>query len=214
MYKGSKGVLERVICHGGQGKEERVMKNALSKSCISFGLFMAIVFCMSLVLADESGTGKMPISNSQIPALIDVSKIKFEIIGTMFVTELEGVGRKFKETEPEKYRGMVVTVRIKKPAGMALKIFNADLPLHYYHGDDYDVMICQGLSSFSTTQDVDRPMQLFNRYGSTSTGTSSTQASEVYLDIFYQYLEPDTGDIYIMIANTMGAHYKTEGWEK
>jgi hypothetical protein len=150
---------------------------------------------------------------SSIPGAIDLSKIHFAIDTVIFVSKLEGVNASYNENQPDKFRGLVITVRVTKPAGASLTVHGPDFDLHYNHGDTYDVLNCQGLSGFSKTKDVDRPMRLWSTgIGSVSTGTSTQDSDTLYMDIFYQYLEPDTKDVYLMIAQPTGLHYTTNGW--
>jgi len=151
---------------------------------------------------------------SAIPGAIDLAKIRFEIMKSMFVDKLEGVNASYTENQPEKFRGLILTVRITKPAGESLTIHGPDLDLHYYHGETYDVLNCQGLSGFSKTMDVDRPMRLWSTgIGSVATGTSTQDSDILYIDVFYQYLEPDTKEVFLMIAQPTGLRYQTNGWK-
>ena len=50
------------------------------------------------------------------PQVLDLSKLKFQIVDATFVSSLDAGEGKFQETSPEKYRGMVLTVKITKPA--------------------------------------------------------------------------------------------------
>ncbi len=73
---------------------------------------------------------------------------------------------------------------------------------------------CSGLSNFSTIMDTDRTMNLFALgYGSTSTGLATMKRETVYVDAFFQNMESDTRDLYLLIAQPIGAHLKTEGWQ-
>ncbi|MEO0108422.1 MAG: hypothetical protein ABIK62_04540, partial [candidate division WOR-3 bacterium] len=147
------------------------------------------------------------------PGLIDPSRIRFTILSATFVTELEGTTSRFRETQLDKYRGMVVTCRIVKPAGYKLKLHAPDIALHYNHGDEYDVAPCNGISNFSTERGTDRPMKLLSRgQGSQTTLTSATAAETIYVDFFFQYMEPDTRDIHLCVAQPAGASLVTNGW--
>jgi len=152
-------------------------------------------------------------AKDDIPGACDMAKVSFEIVGATFVTKLDGVSATFTESEPEKFHGMVLTVKVRKPAGEQLQLFAPDLCLHYRHGDAFDVMPCQGLSTFSTTNDTDRVMNFFARsYGSTTTGVATQGASTVYVDAFFQYIEPDTSDLCLLVAQSVGAQFTTKGW--
>jgi hypothetical protein len=175
--------------------------------------FVTIALCI-LALAVLPGRVARAEPASPIPGLIDLSKVHFEIVKSMFVNKLEGINASYTENQPEKFRGLVLTVRIAKPAGEALTIHGPDLDLHYNHGETYDVLNCQGLSGFSKSMDVDRPMRLWSTgIGSVTTGTSTLDADTLYMDVFYQYLESDTKDVYLMIAQPTGLHTTTSGWK-
>ena len=175
--------------------------------------YVTIALCI-LSLAALPGRVTAAETASSIPGSIDLSKVHFEIMKAVFVSKLEGINASYTENQPDKFRGLLLTVRITKPVSEALTIHGPDLDLHYNHGDTYDVLNCQGLSSFSKSLDVDRPMRLWSTgIGSVTTGTSTQDSDVLYMDVFYQYLEPDTKDVYLMIAQPTGLHYTTSGWK-
>jgi hypothetical protein len=148
-----------------------------------------------------------------MPGEIEVRDCRFEILDTRFVTELDGLLRRFEETEPDEYRGMVMTVRITKPAGHKLTFHAADIALHYYYSsDDYDVAPCQGISLFSTTRAADRQMRLSRGWLEISTSDRTTEARTVYCDLFFQNMESGTSDCWLTIAQPVGAYYRSRGW--
>lgn len=153
-------------------------------------------------------------SDSAVPGAVDISALKMKIVGAAFVTEYDGGIARYKESQPDKYHGVVVTLRITKPKGMALSLNAADLPLHYTRGTDHEVAPCHGLSAFSTCQDHDRPMTIGAAgFVKTSTRLATTSAEEVYVDCFYQGMESDTDEMHILVAQPTGAAgFRTEGW--
>jgi len=148
------------------------------------------------------------------PGVLDLKKVKIEIVGATFVKELTGVNNAvFKESNPSKYRGLVLTLKVQKPAGEELTLYCQDLVLHYRYGDKSDVARCYGISAFSVGNDVDRPMFLSPQgLASSSTGAATTKASVVYVDLFFQNMEPDTSELHLFVAQPIGASYKTDGW--
>ncbi len=164
--------------------------------------FLVLVGGMSLRQAEAA----------QPPLAIDVDEVSFRIVDATFVLKLDGVDETFEETEEDEYRGLVITVEIKKRAGEQLTLCAQDFPLHYHYGKKSDVAKCQGLSTFSSVRDVDRTMNLYSGgLGRSSTGLSTTKKSTVYVDIFYQFMEPDTTDMHLLVAQPVGATYQCSG---
>lgn len=148
-----------------------------------------------------------------VPGLLDLEGVTMEIVGAHFVKYYEGVNAVFEETEPETYRGLLLTVRIEKPAGRALTLHYPDVSLHYNWGDDYDVAPCNGISAFSTELQTDRPMTFSaSGWGKATTGIATTDAEVVYVDFFFQNMEAETSDLYICIGQPQAGPFKTEGW--
>jgi len=149
------------------------------------------------------------------PDALDVTKAKFQIVGATFVTKVQGANAtRFEESQLDKFRGLILTVQVTKPAGEELTLFAQDFVLHYRFGDKTDVARCQGLSGFSGQMDVDRPMSLFaNGIGRTTTGLSTTKLDTMYLDLFFQFMEPNTSDIHLFVAQPTGAWFQTNGWK-
>jgi len=146
------------------------------------------------------------------PRALDLNTVKMEIANAEFVTELEGQTSSYNAPDASEYRGVVLTVKVTKPAGTPLSIEAPDLSLHYYFGEDSDVVPCLGLSSFSTGLESDRAMALFNRgYGKTETQKYSTNAGTVYFDAFFTGLEPNVNDIYLFVGKPVTSRH-TEGW--
>jgi hypothetical protein len=131
-----------------------------------------------------------------------------------FVSELGGANATYKEVLPDKFRGIVVTLRIQKAENEALSLYAQDLALHYNYGKRRDVARCSGVSSFSLTREAERPMTFFAQgVGSITTGLNTTRATEVFVDAFFQGMEPDTADIDLYVAQPIGATRVTQGWK-
>lgn len=149
------------------------------------------------------------------PLVLNTNKVKIEITDVAFVKELDGAVGRFQETDPEKYRGVVVTLSIHKAAGESLTLLAQDFCLHYRYGNQVDVAPCIGLSTFATTQDAERPMKFFARgRGTATTGASTAKSETVYVDVFFQNMEKDTSDIHLLVAQPIGASFKTQGWKQ
>ncbi len=186
------------------------MKKLFSKHWVTLRILLVTSLCVmaSLPVAPEVGA-------RSIPGLLDFSKLKIEIVAANFVTEYGGITSRYTTDKPEEHRGLVLTLRISKPADTPVKLHVADIALHYYYGNKYDVAPCKGVSSFSTELKTDRPMK-FSKvgFGSTSTGIFSMQAGVVYVDLFFRSMEPNTGNLYLLIAQPVGISFKTEGYKK
>jgi hypothetical protein len=149
------------------------------------------------------------------PETFDLTKVRFQIVDATFVSRLEGTQGRFQETHPDLYRGLIATVKITKQAGAELTLACQDIALHYRHGQQSDIAKCFGLSTYSLRQDEDRAMALYSQgWGRSSTGTATTRADTVYIDIFFQNMEPDTRDLYLFVAQPTGAHFTAAGWKK
>jgi hypothetical protein len=108
---------------------------------------------------------------------------------------------------------MLLTLRVTKPAGEPLTLFAPDLALHYRRGEGSEVSRCFGLSVFSTEQDVERPIRLFQRgYGLTATGQATVKADVLYVDAFFDSIEPDIREVHLLVAQPVGAALATNGW--
>jgi hypothetical protein len=169
-------------------------------------LSLALVCAASSLLAQKVWAADPPLA---FPA----NDVSLRIVGATFVTKLEGMTNRFEESEPDEYRGLVLTVEVRKPAGEEVTFIGQDFTLHYRYGDSSDVSPCNGLSTFSAEKDVDRQMKLFRRVGRVTTGLSTTQAEIVYVDMFFQYMEAETSDLYLFVAQDSGASFRTSGWK-
>ncbi len=147
------------------------------------------------------------------PKAIDFSAVKMEIANAEFVTKLEGQTSTYNAQDDGEYRALLLTIKVTKPAGTVLAIEAPDLCIHYYFGEDDDVVPCRGLSSFSTALESDRPLRLFERgYGETETQKYSTNADTVYFDAVFTMLEPNVSDVYLFVGKQV-AEVHTEGWK-
>ncbi len=145
--------------------------------------------------------------------ILDLNKVRFQIVEATFVTKLDSAKAQFQEHEPNRYHGLIVTVRVTKTAGVPLTLTCQDINLHYRFGQESDIAQCYGLSNFTTQQYEDRFMALFSQgYGKSTTELAATRSGAVYVDVFFQKMEPQTRDLYLFISQPTGAHFTTPGW--
>jgi hypothetical protein len=174
----------------------------------TLSVFLALQLLAPAALADEKAASGPPLG------VLDIKKVKIEILGVYFMKELKGVNASFKQNNDAKYRGMVMTVKVRKPAGEPLTLNAQDLVLHYSYGSSSDIAKCSGLSAFSTANDTDRPMALYAQgLGSQTTGAATTNGSVVYIDLFFQAMEQDTSDLHLLVAQPAGISFKADGWK-
>ena len=179
----------------------------MMKQVLLRGLYAALLCCLLGAKVHAQTT------NRKAPGIVDMSKIKIDIVAARFVTRLEGVnGYRYEAQKPEEYRGMVAVLRIQKPAGMPVKLTVQDLAMHYTYGGDTDISPCRGLSVFSTDRNVDRPMNFFKHFGGVKTAVASSEASVVYVDAFFDFMEPTTRDLHLAVAQPTGAYFRASGW--
>jgi hypothetical protein len=58
-------------------------------------------------------------------------------------------------------------------------------------------------------------MALYSQgWGQSTTGLATTKSGIVYIDVFFQNMEPNTSDLYLFMAQPTGAHYTSQGWKK
>lgn len=169
--------------------------------------FLVLAGGVSLSLAQQERANEPPLP-------LQIKDVQFRIVEATFVNKLETADARFEETELDLYRGLVLTVQVKKAAGSELTLVAQDFPLHYRYGAKSDVARCEGLSTFSKQEDVDRTMSLYpGGLGRSSTGLSTTKAGTIYVDMFFQFMEPDTSELYLFVAQPVGATFETTGWE-
>lgn len=170
---------------------------------------VALMAGVSLSSAQQGDAAAAP------PFVLSMEDLQFRIADATFVSEYQGAnGSSFKETQMDQYRGLVLTVEVRKPAGKELTLVAQDISLHYNYGTSSDVAGCFGLSAYSAEKDADRAMSLYpGGYGRSATGLSTTKASVVYVDMFFQNMEPSTSQLHLFIAQPVGASFETTGWE-
>ena len=157
-----------------------------------------------------------PADSGSVPAALDVRRLRISVVAERYLTEVQGVNVSFEEPEPDAYRSLVLTLRVDKPAGTPIELRANDLVLHYRRGEAgraYDVTPALGVSMFSTRADALRPMVLepqgrcFAR-----SAPQATSASVVYVDVFFPSLEPDTRELYLLVAQPAGVFFRSRGW--
>ncbi|MEE8580945.1 MAG: hypothetical protein V3T33_05075 [Myxococcota bacterium] len=167
------------------------------------------ILCTTGIGSAEDAT----VPSRPVPTLLRLDQVAIQLVDARFVTEYEGTDNRYEAGEPDEYRAVVITLELTKQAGQKVVLSAPDLALHYYHGDSTDVLPCNGISGFSTERDTDRPMVLLERgYGRSVTGVATAKAEKVYVDVFFDYLEPDTTDLYLLLAQPVGGGYGTRGW--
>lgn len=143
-----------------------------------------------------------------------VTGATFKVIGAHFVEEYQGINEKFETNDAAKFRGVILTVEVKKYPDEVLTLFAPDFSLHYYYGDSFDVVQCYGISGFSTARDTDRPMTFFGAgYGKAATGMATTKGKKVYVDLFFRDLEPTISNLYLFMGTPVGKPFASGGWE-
>lgn len=209
---------------------------------VALGLFV-VVACVAFFLwspakapvEDQAGEAASSTEKAQVgeaagesqdgsvtgcPYAVPLGQVEMEIVEIFFTDVVHGIDgnqMKLDDEKKEKFRLGVVAIKIIKPAGESLEIAAADLTLHYNHGDDTEAAPCEGLSGFSTTLDVDRPMKLSRVMGpgftKQATGARSTEASEIYVDATFAYLEPDIRECWICVGQPSTTEpYVAPGW--
>jgi hypothetical protein len=174
--------------------------------------FVALVAMGSLLALSARSQSKY--AEVRAPDVLDVGRLDISIVDAVFVKKLDAVNAQFEESKPDTFHGLVLTLKVEKPADDPLTLYGQDLSLHYRHGEKTDVLPCQGVSGFSSSLEVDRPMQLSQSgYVSSTTGVQTRKADAVYVDVFFQYLEPDTTDVHLLVAQPVGASFETDGWQ-
>jgi hypothetical protein len=171
----------------------------------------------SVFISTASLSVPMHAQDNNPPNVFDLSTARIQIVDTRFVTALESPENKkqFKETEPDKYRGLVVTVKIAKEPGANVVLIAQDISLHYRFGGNSDVAKCFGLSNFTVSQYDARQMSLYKEgWGNVITGSDARASSTVYVDLFFQNMEPDTHELYLFMAQPASAQFITPGWKK
>ena len=180
-----------------------------------------IVFTLAVAYRPTGDPGTTAAAQQRgCPYATPMDQVQMEIVEIFFTRKVAGVDGNHMEISDEKadqFRLGVVTIKVTKPAGMTLSIAAADLTLHYYHGNNTECAPCEGLSSFSSILEVDRPIKLPRMDGpgftKQTTGVRSSGASVVYLDAVFGYLEPSISECWLCVGqpSTMGP-FLSEGW--
>ena len=168
----------------------------------------------SALLAFAAGLAMPALAQNPTPSeVIDLSKVRLQIVDATFVTKLDSAKAKFEESKPNQYHGLIVTVRVTKTPEEPLTLTCQDINLHYRFGQESDVASCYGLSNYTTQQFKDRFMSLYSQgYGKSTTGQAATRSGTVYVDVFFQKMEPQTRELYLFLSQPTGAHFTTPGW--
>jgi len=187
------------------------------KTMVALAVLLALcglVPSASAAVAEEFG-----VRGKTAPLVIPLDQVKIEIANVKFEVEVQGVDgpMRMPENRRDKYRLALVTLRVRKPPGMKLTVAAADLTFHYWHGSDPEVAPAEGLSSFSTSLEDDRPMKLWQSMGpgwvKQTTNPRATEAGEVYVDVVFHMIEPDTRECWIGVAQpSQQAPYIAKGW--
>lgn len=162
-----------------------------------------------------------PAAPAKAPALIiPLDQVKIEIANVKFEVEVQGVDGPMRvpEDKRDKFRLALVTLRIRKPAGMKLTFAGADLTFHYYHGSDPEVAPAEGISGFTTSIEDFRPLKLWQSVGGCgwikqTTNPRVSEAAEIYLDALFYLIEPNIRECWIGVAQPVQqAPFVTKGW--
>ena len=161
-------------------------------------------------------------TDRECPLTLDLKRVGVQIDGIAFVEEvpgLDGNSMKLNDEQRPKFRVAVVTLKITKAAGAKLTLAAADLTLHYNNAEGPEVTVCEGLSIFSTAKDMDRPVKLPRQSGpgfvKQVTGPAATQATTVFVDAVFGFIEPEISEAWIAVGQpTTAAPYATTGWKK
>ena len=149
-----------------------------------------------------AASGQVPRA-AEVPAYgIDARSVTLTIVRAEFVKELKGSHAKFVEPDPEKYRGLVVTVKIADPpAEFVLR--NKDFTLHYEWGRDArNAAQCAGLSACTSRLDEQREMMLCTPNINLSREVKPT-GTECYVDLFFTDMEVSTRQIELCLATPL-----------
>ncbi len=174
----------------------------------------------ALVVAALTYAGIAAAISDKAPKAVDTAKVKMRIVDTSFVQEIDGAGNlSYRQKNPDKYRGLVLTLEVTKPKGQPLTLCAQDFSVHYWYREgnalQSDVAPCLGISGFSAIKGVDRPMYLTRTARhTTKTGTATTKAGTVYVDLFFDMFEPGTRDVYLFLGQQIAPAAKTSGWKK
>jgi hypothetical protein len=178
------------------------------------------VCCPVAALAATADRGLVSLAGGRCPYVTLQGQATAEIAAITFtdvVHGINGVRMKIPDAMKKKFRIALVTIRVRKPAGMRLTIPAAALTLHYYHGSDTECAPCEGISSFSRTLDMDRPVRMSKNPGpgfvKQTTGARSTQSTEVYFEAVFNFIERDIKRCWLCVGQPSASQaYVTQGW--
>ena len=184
-------------------KSRNIFENRIALAGLLATLVLISVSMLTAALPQDGAPGEAKLGS-----------VTFEIVDVTFVKEYQGANNNFETQDEALYRGAIMTVEVKKKAGEGLTLYGPDYSLHYFFGDSHDVVPCNGISGFSTAKDTDRPMTFFGGgYGRTNTGLATTKAKKIYVDFFFQDLEPAISDVYLFVGQPTGVAFASGGWE-
>ena len=153
------------------------------------------------------------------PAFLNLETCKVAVVNARFVSDLQGVDFKIKESNVEKYRLLIVTLSLDKPEGMAVTLPCADLTLHYKRQNDaFDVAPCEGLSNFTVSKDEDRGLLCGAPNGGPgwtkvkTQGPASRAATTIYVDALFGKVESDVTNVWVCVGQPSTGH-EVKGWE-
>jgi len=190
-------------------------------SVVALSLLCVFLAVSTRLPTDAAAAGVAPATKT-CPYLVPSGRVKMGIARIVYTDEVQGIdGNRMRLSQEKKkhFRLAVVTIRVRKPAGMRLTLAAADLTIHYYHGAQADVTPCEGISTFNSSLAADRPMKLATVQGPgwvrQTTGARSTQNSEVYIDAVFAMMEPDTRECWICVGRpTATEPFVSQGWPK
>jgi len=171
-----------------------------------------LLVLMATLSAHAINAPNVPPRKTRAPHSIDLGRTSFKIVEINFLRELDAVNANFKQSS-DRYRGIVITLEVKKQRSQPLKLYIQDFSLHYYYGESSDVAPCLGISGFSSDVAVDRPMYL-SKSGrhSSETGVATSKAETVYVDLFFGSMESNTSELHLLVAQPHVPPYTTRGW--
>jgi hypothetical protein len=152
------------------------------------------------------------------PGFFPSNECAVKIVDIKFLQKVEASDGSMTENSPEKYHFAVVTFKIDKPENRDITLHAADITLHYRRGgDDYDVAPAEALSSFTTSRDEDRTLNMPAVEGpgwiKVKTGAGARKASVIYADAVFAKLEPDARRFWLSIGQPATPQFDSEGWE-
>jgi hypothetical protein len=162
-----------------------------------------------------------PQPGREAPLVLDFQQgIRAELVDLSFVETVADGTRTMTVAGDKKgrYRLGIATVKISKPAGTRLTLACADLTLHYYHGEEAEVVPCEGMSLFTSRIDSEREVLLGNSDGpgflKKSTAPRTTETDTVYVDVLFASMEPDTREAWIAVAQVADRTrpFVSRGW--